>query len=71
MAQAGNLLKKPGAVIGCCLRIDHCVMQAADQAGKERIAVAEIDHHRGNVRKQRAKNQNIKSCGSKVRQKKE
>ena len=66
MAQAGNLLKKPGAVIGRCLRIDHCAMQAAYQAGKKQIAVAKIDHHQRNGRKQYADNQNIKLYGSKT-----
>ena len=51
LAQVGNLIKKLSVVIGRCLRIDYCVMQAAYQADNKRLAVAKIYHHQGNARK--------------------
>ncbi len=59
VAKPVDLKEKPFSVVGRYIVTYHLVMKRADQGRKDRIAIAEIDHHQRYRRKQHADDQNV------------
>ena len=59
VAKAVDLKEEPFGIFRRDAVADHLVMEMPDQVCQYRIAVAEIDHHQRNRRKQHADDENI------------